>query len=126
VTETAENSDDGDLDYERDLYELVASFRPKGMLWIAENVEVKGQLQAYYYTGDRPYWEDPLHTGREDKVYALETSIDTRRLYGPANLEVGYRYSQRVSSLPATFEGEDAEDKDYTDNRFWMGVRYSF
>lgn len=126
VTETAGVSDDGDPSYERDLYELVVGFRPRGKLWAADNVEVKGQLQAYYFTGDRLYWEDPLHTGREDKVYVLETTIGTRPVYGPVTLEVGYRYSQRVSSLPATFEGEDAEDKDYKDNRTWIEARYSF
>jgi hypothetical protein len=126
VTETSDVSDDGDPSYERDLYELVTGFRPRGKLWIADNIEVKGQFQRYFFTGDRLYWEDPLHTGRDDKVYVIESSVGTRPVYGPVTLELGYRFSQRVSSLPATFEGEDAEDKDYKDNRTWLEVRYSF
>jgi hypothetical protein len=124
--ETVETSDDGDGSYERDLYELRVRLRPKGGLWKAREFEVKGQYMAYFFTGTKPAHEDPLHTGRKDNVYYLELTASSKRLFNLISVKLGYRYAQRVSSLPGTFEGEDAEDKDYTNNRTWLEIRHSF
>jgi hypothetical protein len=125
--ETIETSDDGDGSYERDLYELRVRLRPKGGLWLAKEFEVKGQYMAYFFTGTKLAHEDPLHTGRKDNVYYLELTAGSKRLFNKLiSLKLGYRYAQRISSLPGTFEGEDAEDKDYKNNRTWLEIRHAF
>ncbi|MBD3161431.1 MAG: hypothetical protein GF346_04395 [Candidatus Eisenbacteria bacterium] len=125
VGETRETSDDGDGSYERDLYELRIRHRPDG-LWPFKEFEIKGQYMGYYFTNKRPVWEDPLHSGRQDDVYYLELTSGSETLFDSYSFELGYRYAQRTSSLPGTFEGEDAEDKDYENNRAWVELRYSF
>jgi hypothetical protein len=126
IEETIGTSDNGDGSYERDLYELRARLRPKGGLWMIREFEVKGQFMGYFFTGTKPPHEDRLHTGRTDDVYYLELTAGSKRIGGrPVRLKLGYRYAQRTSSLPATVEAEDAEDKDYTNNRAWLEVRYS-
>jgi hypothetical protein len=126
VDETIETSDDGDGSYERDLYEVRVRYRPPGGIWVLKGFEVKGQRMNYFFTGDKPLDEDPLHTGRGDEVNVFEAYITTKKLWGPVNLKWGYRFAQRTSSLPGTFEGEDAEDKDYKNNRTWLEARYAF
>jgi hypothetical protein len=123
--ETAATSDEGDGSYERDLYEASIRYRPKGGFWAIKEFVVKGQRMEYYFTGTKPAWKDPLHTGRKDEVGVVEFTMGTKTLFGSMSFEYGYRFAQRVSSLPGTFEGEDAEDKDYTNNRTWLEVRYS-
>ncbi len=124
--ETYETSDDSDASYERDLYELTLDVNPRNRLWKVRLLEVVGQYQAYYFTSKMPPYEDPLHTGRKDNVYAFEANAETKPVYGPVTLVAGWRYSQRTSSLPATVSAEDAEDKDYKDNRIWVGASYPF
>ncbi len=85
-----------------------------------------GQYQEYYFTSKKPYYDDPLHTGRKDRVYAIEITSDTKPVYGPVKLTAGWRFSQRKSSLPASVQAEDAEEKAYKDNRFWIGASYPF
>jgi hypothetical protein len=127
VGETVATSDDGDGSYQRDLYELRTRLRPRHGLWLVKEFEISGQYMAYYFTGTKPAYEDPLHTGRKDDVYYLELTAGSKPILGgPVSLEFGYRYAQRTSSLPGTFEGEDAEDKDYKNNRAWFETRYSF
>lgn len=124
--ETVETSDNGDGSYERDLYETKIRFRPKGGVWYFKEFEVKGQYQLYYFTGTKPAYEDPLHTGRKDDVKVFESYITTKKLFKNVQFKWGYRYAIRESSLPGTFEGEAAEDKDYKNNRTWIEARYSF
>ena len=127
VGEEAQSSDDGDASYERDSYELTLSFAPKGGLFKMSSVSVGGQYQAYYFTSTKPYFEDPYHVGRKDQVYRMEITALSVKILGPARLETGYRFTERTSS--AAFDSGNAsigEDKDYTDNRFWLGTEYSF
>ncbi|MCA9758311.1 MAG: hypothetical protein KDA27_21125 [Candidatus Eisenbacteria bacterium] len=127
VGETVETSDDGDASYERDSYDLSLTFSPKGGMLKVSSLSLSGQYQAYYFTSAKPYFEDPYHVGRKDQVYRMELSARSVKLYGPVRLESGYRYTERTSS--AAFDSGDAsigEDKDYTDNRVWLGVEYPF
>jgi hypothetical protein len=126
TTETQEVSDDGDPSYERDLYELGVDFLPKGRLWNVTTVSVTGQYQGYYFTADRVPWEDGLHVGRKDTVKVIELGADTSPLFGPVGLSFGYRYTQRRSSLPADVGADAADEKDYNNNRFWVGAAYPF
>jgi Flp pilus assembly protein TadD len=128
VNETPENSDDGDASYERDSYDLTLSlYVPKTFLQV-NRIDLSGQYQAYYFTSEKPPDEDRYHVGRKDEVRRLEISWSTRTIFKIVSLEGGYRYTVRDSSAPwESGEGESIdEDKDYTDNRVWVGVEYEF
>jgi len=126
VGETKADSDNGDGSYERDLYEMTVGYKPSGRFKFIASCEIMGQHQIYYYTGDKTPWEDALHTGRKDKVYATEITAGTKPVYGPMSLVAGWRYSRRTTSLPASVVAEDAEEKAYKDNRVWVGATYPF
>jgi hypothetical protein len=126
VDETEVLSDDGDPSYERDLYEFELRLLPKRRLWKATMVSLVGQYQAYYFTSKRTPWEDDLHVGRKDQVSMFEAGIDTEPLFGPVAFSAGYRYTQRVSSLPANKGADAADEKDYKDNRAWVSATYPF
>jgi hypothetical protein len=126
VQETQDVSDDGDPSYERDLYEFELNLLPKGRLWKLATISMVGQYQAYFFTADRPPWEDDLHVGRKDEVSVIEGGVDTAPLFGPVTLSAGYRYTQRVSSLPANKGADAADEKDYKNNRVWVSAVYPF
>jgi hypothetical protein len=126
VEETRETSDDSDGSYERDLYEIGTTWTPGKLLWKVATVGIVAQYQEYYFTSNKPYYDDPLHTGRKDKVYAMEATGDSKPVYKSVRLVAGWRFSRRKSSLPASVQAEDAEEKDYTDHRFWLGASYIF
>ena len=73
--------------------------------------------------------DDPYHVGREDHNSRFEVRWMTRRIRKNMRLEGGYRYTTRESTSPWVGgeggEGID-EDKNYVDNRFWIGWEYSF
>jgi hypothetical protein len=125
VGETPLTSDDGDGSAERDLYQATIAFSPKRS-WKVSEITIMAQTMAYYYTTQRPYFEDPTHTGRKDDVSAVEATLATRPVYGPVALELGYRHSTRSSSSAATDVGADAieEDKNYSNNRVWLGMSW--
>jgi Flp pilus assembly protein TadD len=128
VGETRENSDDGDASYERDSYELTFSFYVPKTIFKVNRVNLSGQYQAYYFTSEKPPEEDRYHVGRKDEVRRFEVTWSTRKIHKNAGLEGGYRYTVRDSSAPwETGEGESIdEDKDYTDNRVWIGLEYDY
>jgi hypothetical protein len=126
VGETVASSDDSDGSYERDLYQMDLSWSPRRFPGRISSFGLMGQYQEYYFTSKKPYYDDPLHTGRKDQVYAIEITSDTKPVYGPVKLTAGWRFSQRKSSLPASVQAEDAEEKAYKDNRFWIGASYPF
>ena len=126
IDETEDVSDDGDPSYKRDLYEFEVDLFPRKRMWKISMIALTGQYQDYYYTSDRPPWEDDLHVGRNDEVLALEGVADTTPLVGPVVFSTGYRYSQRRSSLPANVGADAADEKDYTDNRVWVSAVYPF
>lgn len=124
VGETIATSDDSDGSYERDLYEAELTWSPGRRLKRIASAGLMGQYQEYFFTSDKPYYDDPLHTGRKDRVYVIELTTDTKPIYGPVKLIAGWRFSQRKSSLPASVQAEDAEEKAYKDQRFWLGASY--
>lgn len=127
VGEEPETSDDGDASYDRDSYRIAFEFRPKKNRYRLNGVNVSGQFQDYYYTSEKPLVDDPTHVGRNDRIYRFEGEVDTDPVIGRVALYAGYRYSQRTSTSPAGFVGQDVgEEKDYTDNRTWIGATYPF
>ncbi len=127
VGEKRETSDNGDASYKRDMFELSLDYSPRGALAFVSGVGLMGQYQAYYFTTNRSVLDDPLHVGRKDEVYVGELTVDTSPLYRSIALQLGYRYSQRVSTLPGHLDPSiEDEEKDYKDNRTWLGATYTF
>jgi hypothetical protein len=124
IGETIALTNDGDPSYARDLYEGAVAWGADGKLWKIDQIQLLGQYQAYFYTSKLPYWEDSFHVGRKDQVYTVELTTATIPIIGAASLEAGYRFSKRTSS--ATENVDIADEKDYTDNRMWVGVNTSF
>jgi hypothetical protein len=125
VGETRQTSDDGDPSYKRDLYQAGWTLTPRRAVWVFNVWDIFGQYQAYYFTSKRAYWDDPTHVGRKDEVWAGETSLGTRPVWGPVTLELGYRYATRSSSSGAVGANLE-EDKNYHNNRVWLGMSYPF
>ncbi len=125
VGEDVETSDDGDPSYERDSYRLSFEFRPRRNRYRLDGLTLSGQYQAYYFTSEKPLDEDPTHVGRKDQVYRFGIEGDTDPLLGPVSFYAGYLYTERTSTSPSGAVGEDiGEEKDYTDNRSWIGATY--
>jgi hypothetical protein len=128
VGESRGHSDDGDGSYTRDQYVLGLRYRPRGGFWRFDAVEATGRHQAYYFTSDLPYYDDPVHVGRKDEVWSGEATLGTKPVWGPVTLEVGYRYTERSSSAASSLVGADSieEDKNYSNNRTWLGMTWPF
>ncbi len=127
VGEEPETSDDGDASYDRDSYRLSFEYRPPANPLLLNGVNVSGQFQDYYYTSEKPLVDDPTHVGRNDRIYRFAIEGDTDPVIGRVSLYAGYRFTERTSTSPAGFVGQDVgEEKDYTDNRTWIGATYPF
>lgn len=127
VGEDALGSDDSDPSYVRDSYELSFDLYMKKGLLRVNQASLSFGHQIFFFTSEKPLHDDPLHVGRKDKVYRVEAAWSTRPVVGPASLEGGYRYTERTSTAPEVAAGEDiGEEKDYTDNRFWIGFEIPF
>lgn len=128
VGENDSNTDDGDGSYERDLYQGSLILSPKWLRKVT-SLELMGQRQNYFYTSEQPYFLDQTHTGREDNVTAFEAAANTKPLWGSVSFEAGYRYTvRRSSSATSVIEGAESieEDKNYQNNRAWLGMSYPF
>ena len=121
VGETLEGSDDSDPSYERDLYQVDVRWSPGWMAPVCDSVSLRGQHQIYWFTSTKALADDPYHVGRKDKVYALQFE-GSRRLTKSLSMDVGFRYTERVVESP--WRGDIAEDKDYTQRRYWIGLTY--
>jgi hypothetical protein len=124
VGETKATSDDSDPSYERDSYELTFYVYPRGSLWKTRLLTLRFQYQPYFFISKKPLHEDPFHTGRKDEIYRITLEADSRPLWGPASFSLGYRFTKRVTHSP--WKGDIAEDKDYEENRLWLGIDYPF
>jgi Flp pilus assembly protein TadD len=126
--ESVATSDDGDASYERDSYEIgLAFYAPKNRAKL-DDLRVTAQYQAYYFTSERLPDEDRYHVGRKDEITRFEVTGSTDPVWRSISFEGGYRHTVRDSSAPwETGEGESIdEDKDYTDDRYWIGAVYPF
>jgi hypothetical protein len=127
VDEDPFHSDNSDPSYERDSYEISFDLRFKRGLLRVNQLSLSLGHQIYFFTSQKPLADDPLHVGREDKVYRLEVTCSTSPVIGPVSLEGGYRFTERTSTAPEVTAGEDiGEEKDYTDNRSWVGFEIPF
>lgn len=126
--ETAQISDNEDPSYRRDLYQVAFDFGPSGGFGPFTAWDITGQYMEYYYTSTKPYWEDATHVGRKDEVSVVETTLETRPVWGPVTLELGYRHTRRTSSSSSssTASASLEEDKNYHNARFWLGASYPF
>ncbi len=119
----------GDNSYDRDYYSLDFSYRPRGgFLRVLRDATVGGRHMKFFFTSKLPPHIDAWHTGRLDRISVFVFSLDTRPLFGPVTAEIGYRFTRRSSTAAYTELGADSidEDKDYTNNRTWLGFTYRF
>ena len=121
VGETRDTSDDSDPSYKRDLYQVEVAWSPRRWRRLFRKVAVRGQYQVYWFTSRKTLEEDPFHVGRRDDVWSVQATLEHTLRRG-AVLQVGYRYTRRTADSP--WRGDIAEDKDYEQNRWWMGITY--
>ncbi len=119
----------GDNSYDRDYYSLDFSYRPRGgFLRYLTDATVGGRYMKFFFTSTLSPHIDPYHSGRLDEIGVFTSSVSTKSLYGPVTAEIGYRFTRRTSTAAYTDVGAGSidEDKDYTNNRTWMGLTYPF
>ena len=75
----------------------------------------------YWFTSEKRLDDDPYHVGRQDKVYMVQLALD-RELARDIDMEIGIRYTERTVDSPWT--GDIAEDKDFKQHRYWIGLTY--
>lgn len=121
--ETLATSDDSDGSCERDLYQLVAEWRPPLPARWFDAVSLTGQHMSYWYTSTKEITVDPYHVGRKDEVWNFELAFT--RACGPhLEVEVAGRWSRRTVRSP--WPGEIvSEDKDYIARRGWVGLTWT-
>ena len=121
VGETLEASDDSDPSYKRDLFQIDIAWKPKWAKGIFDKVALRGQHQIYWFTSTKELVDDPYHVGRKDMVYATQLVFD-RKLNKTLTMKLGVKYTERVVESP--WKGDIAEDKDYNQRRYWIGLTY--
>ena len=121
VGETRDTSDDSDPSYKRDLYQVELAWSPRRWRRLVRKVAVRGQYQVYWFTSRKTLEEDPFHVGRRDDVWSVQATLEHTLGRGSV-LQLGYRYTQRTTDSP--WRGDIAEDKDYEQNRWWLGITY--
>ncbi|MBU1072935.1 hypothetical protein KKG45_06790, partial [bacterium] len=121
VGETLETSDDSDPSYKRDLYQIDVGWAPKWAERYFDKVSLSGQYQIYWFTSAKSLADDPYHVGRKDMVYAVQLDFD-RELNKQVDLKIGVKYTRRTVESP--WKGDIAEDKDYNQRRYWIGLTY--
>ena len=121
VGESLEVSDNSDPSYDQDLYQVEVAWSPKWARRAFTSLALSGQYQAYWYTSLKSLDADPYHVGRKDNVYSLELTLD-RPVAGGVDGVFGFKFSQRTVDSP--WQGDIAEDKDYDQRRYWIGLSY--
>ena len=121
VGETLENSNDSDPSFNRDLYQVDATWDPKWAAPVFAAVGVRWQYQVYWFTSAKELLDDPYHVGRIDRMTMVQLTFD-RELPGGVDMEIGGRYTVRTVESP--WAGEIAEDKDFNQRRYWIGLTY--
>jgi len=121
VLETPETSDDSDGTYERDLYRLGITWRPRFLRPLFNRADLSGLLMLYYFPTEKELFEDPFHSGRKDTVYKISLSFE-RRLNSRLTVNIAGRYTERTVDSP--WPGDITLDKDYDKYRIWLGFAY--
>ena len=121
VGETPETSDDSDGTYERDLYRLGITWKPRFLRKLIDRVDLSGLLMLYYFPTEKELFDDPYHAGRKDTVYKVSLGFE-RRLNKQLTVDVSGRYTVRTVDSP--WPGDITLDKDYDKYRIWVGFAY--
>jgi hypothetical protein len=121
VGETLESSDNSDPSYDRDLFQVDVTWKPDWAAPVFDAVGVRAQHQLYWFTSQKALEDDPYHVGRKDIVWSYEVEFE-RGLGRSVDLNVGWRLAIRTVESP--WDGDIAEDKDYDQRRYWIGLTY--
>lgn len=123
VGETPATSNDGDGSYRRDLYRVGFDWTTRWARPILDSIDGSWLFMDYYFPTERSMFDDPYHTGRRDKNGRVTLRIN-RRLTSALRVYASFRYSDRIVESP--WPGDITLDKDYTQQRYWLGMTYSF
>ncbi len=120
VGETLATSDDSDPSYEEDDYDLSISYRPRRAPLKTRSLDLDISFSRKFFVSQKRLEDDPYHVGRMDEQVRTQLSWTSRHVWRRVDLELGWQHTQRVTDSP--WQGDIAEDKDYTGNRFWMSL----
>ncbi len=121
--QTASTSTASDPTYRRDLYRLGFDLATRWARPFFDSIDGSFLYMDYYFPTDRPLFSDPYHTGRRDQQSRFTLEIN-KRLTRQLRVYTGFRYSDRVVQSP--WPGDITLDKDYTQQRYWVGMTYQF
>ncbi len=121
--QTAATSTASDPTYVRDLYRFGFDWTTPWARPVFDAIDGSLLFMDYYFTTDRSLFADPYHTGRRDMMtrVALRAS---RRLTAAIRVYANFRYSDRIVDSP--WPGDITIDKDYTQQRYGVGLTYQF
>jgi hypothetical protein len=123
VGESAENSDDSDPSYHRDLYRIGLDLDTPWLAPIVDDVGVAYLFMDYYYTTEKPLFDAPYQRGRRDK-WAKAFIKASRRITRGVDLDFDFTYSERQVESP--WYGDITLDKDYISHRYALALSYDF
>lgn len=123
VGQTYENSTTSDPTHVRDLYRLGFFWTTRWARPVFDSIDGSLLHMDYHFTTDRPLFDDPYHTGRRDQLTRVTVRVN-RRLTSTVRVYASFRYSERVVDSP--WPGDITLDKDYIQQRYWVGMTYQF
>jgi hypothetical protein len=123
VGQTPQTSTASDPTHDRDLYRLGFFWTTRWARPVFDSVDGSLLIMDYYFTSNKTLFEDPYHVGRRDVMTRVTVRV-RRRLTPTMRIYASFRYSDRVVDSP--WPGDITMDKDYTQQRYWVGIDYQF
>jgi hypothetical protein len=123
VGQTPETSTASDPTHVRDLYRLGFFWTTRWARPVFDSVDGSLLHMDYHFTTDRPLFDDPYHTGRRDQLTRISLRVN-RRLTSTVQVFATFRYSEREVESP--WPGDITIDKDYTQQRYGVGMTRQF
>lgn len=123
VGQTHETSTASDPTHVRDLYRLGFFWTTRWARPVFDSFDGSLLVMDYHFTSTKSLFDDPYHVGRRD-VLTRATVRFRRRITPTTRIYAGFRYSERVVDSP--WPGDITLDKDYTQQRYSVGIDYQF
>jgi len=123
VGDTPETTTASDPNHKRDLYRLGFFWTTRWARPVFDSISGSWLYMDYHFSTDRNLFDDPYHTGRRDMMTKVTVRFN-RRLTPVIRVYASFRYSDRVVESP--WPGDITLDKDYTQQRYWVGMTYQF
>ena len=123
VGEDILTSDNSDPSYERDLYRIGLTLKPRPLKKYLDRIDLSFLFMDYYYTTTKSLVEDPYHAGRRDTYYKGTAEV-RRKLSKDLTIKLATRRTERVVYSP--WEGDITTDKDFVQWLYWINLSYRF